>query len=182
MKLQCCVISLIIRISLHLRGMFPGNVWVSHLFACIIRFSMNLYAMVISSLTVLWHIFLSLKSQLFRKVIAVSSSLWTSPKSTVSKSLSVHSPVFVGRRLDSLATAIQVARISVERSRKINHARLLAHAKATSHKRCYACSEYGHFKRNCHARNDWRSSEKRPCFLSRQTRIRCFQFFRVSRT
>ena len=114
-------------------------------FACIIRFSMNLYAMVIWSLTVLWHIFLSLKSQLCRKVIAVSSSLWTSPKCTVSKSLSVHSPDFVGRRLDSLATAIQVARINVERSRKINH-------------------EYGHFKRNCHARNDWRSSEKRPCF------------------
>ena len=132
-------------------------------FACIIRFSMNLYAMVIWSLTVLWHIFLSLKSQLCRKVIAVSSSLWTSPKCTVSKSLSVHSPDFVGRRLDNLATAIWMARINVERSRKINHARLLAHAKATSHKRCYACSEYGHFKRNCHACNDWRSSEKRPC-------------------
>ena len=36
--------------------------------------------------------------------------------------------------------------------------------------RCYACGEYGHFKRSCRARNDWHSSAPRPPFSQQQQR------------
>ena len=34
--------------------------------------------------------------------------------------------------------------------------------------RCYACGEYGHVRRSCHARNDWHSSAQRPPFSQQQ--------------
>ena len=89
--------------------------------------------MLLRSFAIFWHMLVALKNQLYYKTIAVVSSFLTCPQTTVSRTLLVHSSGLIGKRFDNL-TAMQEARINGERSRRINRARLMAHATAKSNK------------------------------------------------